>query len=363
MTSPAFPRPTARTDERDTIFARAARRAGTAPYEEYYSRRPELKEIDDRLRAMPPICGEGTTFYDPEVSGQAERYFEEIPALEPEPALVEEWARRLQASADPAAVLRELALALGALAVGICEIDEEFVYSHRGRHDHHYGEPIDPAHSRAVVFLVEMDHAEMGHAPRARTVRESARQYHRGALISLTLCAVLGRCGHHARSQHDAHYELLLPPLAVKAGLGELGRNNILIADRVGSRVRIGAVSCSLDLPCDTPVDLGAAAFCEICKKCADNCPARALSTDERESVLGVPKWPTATERCYEYWRRIGTDCGICMACCPFSHKDNAFHGLVRWAIRALRRVHRLALWCDDLVYGRKWSARRTRWL
>jgi hypothetical protein len=32
--------PSERVDERDTMFARAARRPGTAAYEDYYARRP-----------------------------------------------------------------------------------------------------------------------------------------------------------------------------------------------------------------------------------------------------------------------------------------------------------------------------------
>ena len=42
----------------------------------------------------------------------------------------------------------------------------------------------------AVVFLVEMDHAAMMRAPRAPTIRESARQYYRAARIALTATAV-----------------------------------------------------------------------------------------------------------------------------------------------------------------------------
>jgi len=41
--------PGPRFDERDTMFARMARRARTPPYEEYYSRRPELQKADDRV--------------------------------------------------------------------------------------------------------------------------------------------------------------------------------------------------------------------------------------------------------------------------------------------------------------------------
>jgi hypothetical protein len=43
--------PPSRVDERDTMFARMARRQGSPAYEEYYRRRPNLKATDDRLRS------------------------------------------------------------------------------------------------------------------------------------------------------------------------------------------------------------------------------------------------------------------------------------------------------------------------
>ena len=99
-------------------------------------------------------------------------------------------------------------------------------------------------------------------------------------------------------------------------------------------RVRIGAVTTDRPLVAAAPVSLGAARFCERCRKCAECCPSHALSTGARETVRGVPKWPTDVERCYAYWRLVGTDCGICMATCPFSHPDTWWHNAVRAVIR-----------------------------
>jgi reductive dehalogenase len=345
-----------RFDERDTMFARMARRPGTPAYDDYYARRSELRKTDDRIRALPGLCRPGGRHYHPEVSAEAERYFEEIPGLEPDAAVVGAWARELQMSSHPQSTLKEMLRALGAVAVGYAPVDPGFVYSHKGRHDADYGREIHLDHPSAIVFLVEMDFDAMQRAPQAETIRESARQYHRGAVISKTVTTVLEAWGFAARSHHDAHYDVILPPLAVRAGLGELGRNNILIADRYGSRVRIGAVTTTMPLEADAPVDLGADHFCAVCRKCAENCPSRALSLGEKKDVRGVLKWPTNVERCYAYWRSVGTDCGICMAVCPFSHRDNAFHTLVRGMVRRASWTHRAARWFDDRVYGREWN-------
>ena len=348
--------PGGRVDERDTMFARMSRREGTPAYEEYYARRPERRAGDDRLRAMTPLMSPGGLHYDERICGEAGAWFDAIDAIVPDAVQVEAMAGRIRNGANPSAPLKAAALELGAVAAGCTNLDPAFVYTHKGRFDEDYGRPVTLTHGWALVFLVEMDHGAMARAPGAEAIRESARQYYRAAVAAKTLAAAIAAAGWSARAHYDAHYDVILPPLAVSAGLGELGRNNILIAHRFGSRVRIGAVTTDLPLVPGKARSLGAEAFCGICMKCADACPSGALSRGDRVSVRGVLKWPTDDVRCYRYWRAIGTDCGVCMAVCPFSHRDTAFHNAVRWAVRHLPRAHRALLFMDDLVYGRRKS-------
>jgi reductive dehalogenase len=257
---------------------------------------------------------------------------------------------------DATRTIKSMVRELGGAAAGCTILDKEYIYSYKGRFDGNYGKKVTLDHLCALVFLVEMNFDAMQNAPRAETLRESARQYRRLTVIGKNVEALLRLLGHDAKAHYDAHYDVILPPLAVKAGLGELGRHNILIADRFGSRVRIGAVTTNMPLKLDKPVSLGADRFCAACKKCSDNCPPRALSTGEKEEVLGVPKWPTDVQQCFGYWRHCGTDCGICMACCPFSHRNNWFHNSVRWFVRHFPWLHGIALRLDDLAYGRDWK-------
>jgi ferredoxin len=347
--------PSERVDERDTMFARAARRPGTPAYEDYYARRPDLLAVDDRLRRMPGLLQPGGRHFHPELSPAADRLFDAIADTIADAAAVAQWRDRLGAAADRGALIRAMVRSLGAVAVGFTSLDPAFVYSVKGRHDRDYGRAVELDHRTAVVFLVEMDFDAMQRSPMVEATVESARQYRRAAEIAKTAAAVIEAGGHSAKAHYDASYDVVLPPLAVRAGLGELGRNNILIADRYGSRVRIGAVTTDLALASDRPVSLGADHFCALCRKCADNCPSEALSGGGKERVRGIAKWPTHVERCYAYWRVTGTDCGVCMAVCPFSHRDNWFHNLVRGAIRRFEWCHPFALWCDDLLYGRRW--------
>jgi epoxyqueuosine reductase QueG len=137
-----------------------------------------------------------------------------------------------------------------------------------------------------------------------------------------------------------------------------LGRNNILIADKSGSRVRIGAVTTNLILDYDNPMSIGAERFCDVCKKCATSCPTKALSINNKSLIRGIDKWTTKVENCYSIWRFYGTDCGICMAVCPFSHRNNWFHYLIRKVVKFLPIFNKTLLFFDDLLYGKKWRIR-----
>lgn len=359
MVHASHPIPDAQVDERDVMFSRAALEPGTPAYQTYYGQRGALQGVDDALRALPNLLSEGSAFFEPGIMAEAKAHFEAIESQKVEDGWVRECLALLEASEEPARTLKEIALALGAVAAGWASLDQAFVYSHKGRFPEEQGLPVSLEHPRALVFLVEMDWEEMQRAPRAPTLRESARQYRRAAFISLHLEVLLRAFGYQAKQHYDAHYEVILPPLAVLAGLGEVGRNNILIADRYGSRVRIGCVTTDVPATLDQPVDLGAQRFCAVCKKCAKNCPSHALTLEGQSPVRGVYKWPTEVERCYRYWRQVGTDCGVCMAVCPFSHRNNAFHNLVRWMVRSLPWAHKLLLWGDAVAYGRTWKPKR----
>jgi ferredoxin len=343
------------------MFARMAREPGSPAYDDYYARRPELQETDDQLRSLPQLQGPDSRYFDEDIARQCEEYDRAIGEIEPDPAEVRQWRERLRASQDQASTVKDLLRSCDAVAAGCAALDSDFIYTHKGRYDEDYGDVVKLDHPTVIVFLVEMDYESCQAAPTAPMIRESSRQYYRAALAAKTLEAVLRACGHDAKAHYDAHYDLILPPLAVKAGLGELGRNNILIAERYGSRVRIGAVSTNLPLEHDAPVSVGADAFCRNCKKCARNCPSRSLSLDDKELVAGVAKWPTRTDTCYALWRKYGTDCGICMTACPFSHKSTRFHQVVRLMVRHARWSHRPALWLDDLIYGKRWKPKAAR--
>ncbi len=63
--------------------------------------------------------------------------------------------------------------------------------------------------------------------------------------------------------------------VAQAAGLGALGKNNLLLTPHLGPRVRLGAVVTTADLDPDKP---SSADLCKDCEACIASCPVDALS-------------------------------------------------------------------------------------
>ncbi|MFH0796542.1 MAG: hypothetical protein V2A65_05720 [Candidatus Omnitrophota bacterium] len=61
--------------------------------------------------------------------------------------------------------------------------------------------------------------------------------------------------------------------LAVSAGSGWIGRNNLLVTPGFGSRIRLATVLTAASLPAGVPMSFG----CGDCYKCLTRCPAGAI--------------------------------------------------------------------------------------
>ena len=253
--------------------------------------------------------------------------------------------------------VKGLARYLGASLVGITEINPLWVYSNRGKsgiRNNEWGNEINLEHKYAIVFATEMDFDMVGAAPHTPIIVESMRNYAKGAYIGAQLAAYIAGLGYAARSNQMARYDAMMVPLAIDAGLGELSRMGYLITKEFGPRVRLGSVTTNIPLIPDEPVDIGVVDFCRKCKKCAHNCPTNSIPSGEREVVNGSLRWTIDTDSCHKYWEKVGTDCGICMRVCPWSHARTFPHKLITEAVSRSSISRSLFISMDDLFYGKK---------
>jgi ferredoxin len=104
--------------------------------------------------------------------------------------------------------------------------------------------------------------------------------------------------------------------------------------------------------------------FCLRCKKCAEVCPSKSISSDNPKMFDGVKRWQINSESCFTYWCKAGTDCGRCMAICPYSHPDNLLHNTIRFGIKYSPLFRRIAAPLDDFFYGRKPKSKKLpKWI
>lgn len=357
--------PTGRVDERDIMFARYRLREGAPEYDAYYAIRPENKKIDDRIRAKPGLLSLYAKYAHSLHFRAADASFSISAALR-EHVDGPLAAEKVELTADQiTGYIKGLTCYYGACTVGITELEPYHVYTHIGRGSGEYGEPVELDHQYAIAFTVEMAHEMVGMAPHAPEAMEAARQYTEAAVAAVQLAAFIRSLGYEARAHIDGNYRVIAPLVARDAGLGEIGRIGLLMSPELGPRLRLGVVTTNLPLDTDQrKQDAAVLDFCRICKKCAANCPSRAISFEDRVDEGGAWRWRIDHIRCFSYWNVIGTDCGRCMAVCPLAHAEGIAADFVRAAVHLSPFARHVALWLDDLFYGRKPKRHKgPRWL
>jgi ferredoxin len=353
--------PSRRFDERQIMFARARLQPGSPQYESYYAAHPEHLAGDQQTRAQPGLLSLDAKFADRFHFAATQASFELTHALREAVDGPQAGDRPSFTAARLTRYIQGLARYYGALDIGVTELRPYHVYSHVGRGTGVYGEAIEIEHTHALAFTVEMDFEMVATAPRPTVTMESARQYVEAARVAVQLASAIRGLGYAARAHIDGNYRVIAPLVARDAGLGEIGRMTLLMTPRQGPRVRLGVVTTDLPLtPSPRKPDPAVIDFCNICKKCAHNCPSRSIPFGERQEIDGALRWKLQEETCFRYWNAVGTDCGRCMAVCPYAHPDSWAHNLVRWGIARSGAFRRFALWMDDLFYGVKPAERRS---
>jgi ferredoxin len=189
-----------------------------------------------------------------------------------------------------------------------------------------------------VVGAIEMDELAIATSPEAPAGAATGTGYSRMAFVSATLAEFIRNLGYTAIPA--GNNVGLSVPIAIDAGLGQLGRNGLLITPEFGPRVRLFKVFTDLPLVPDKPIDFGVAQFCRGCRRCAEACEVDAISfKDEpdwepttKSSNPGALKWYMDAEKCFEYWCDNGMDCSTCISVCPYTKGRSEAHSDEFWA-------------------------------
>ena len=270
--------------------------------------------------------------------------------------------------ADPAQATRDIkktATYFGADLVGVCELDRRWVYSNSFNILTRESKPIEipEEYKYAIVMAHEMDYDLLKYAPAEVANAAVGLGYTRMAFTAGLVAQFIRGLGYKAiPCGNDTTRSI---PFAMQAGLGELGRNGILITPEYGPRVRLSKVFTNLPLVADQPIDFGVTEFCSKCEKCADACPAQAIIYGGRiikphnmSNASGELKWPINAEKCLTFWGANGADCGACIRACPFNKHMGWFHRTARWFVDHAGFGDSFYVKVDDLLgYGKQKKA------
>lgn len=114
--------------------------------------------------------------------------------------------------------------------------------------------------------------------------------------------------------------------LAMRAGLGFIGKNHMLINTEMGVEMFLGEIITDLKLEPDSPIDLD----CGSCTKCIDACPTGALSPDGNfyaDKCISYLTIENKGDIPNEYKNKIGNSiygCDRCVHACPYHQKAPA---------------------------------------
>lgn len=195
--------------------------------------------------------------------------------------------------------------------------------------------------NKVIVLAFEEDYDAIMNSPGKLASAAVGDGYSRMAVTSFKLSEFIRALGYNALPAGNGVG--LSIPMAIDAGLGELGRNGLLITPKFGPRVRLSKVITDMPLTTDSSISFGAKEFCEACMTCASECPSGSITKgpmtwegNTSSNNPGALKWYVNQETCYDF---NGFSCSNCKRSCPFNKPNNSWlHKIVRETIQ-LRSV------------------------
>jgi len=237
--------------------------------------------------------------------------------------------------------------------VAACQVPESAYYSHDKQ-----GNPIDVQYGNAILIVMgkpwKAMHASTGYDWMGDPI--SFQAYQHLGLVAETIANYVRRLGWDASAQYGPSfvnkYSVLMPPLLLLAGIGEVSRAGIILNPYLGLGFKAAAVLTNMPLIPDRPIDFGLQRFCQDCRICAQNCPSRAISMGDKVMYNGYATWKLDTKRCasFNFTNKKGTMCNRCVKSCPWTYPATWPHNLVRGMVMHSRLAQQIAIRAADLL-------------
>ncbi len=331
-----------RFDERDISFARHALKPHSKDYCSYYEKNPQNEDIDAKTRALPGLFSANSKFYHQFNFAASEAGFFLLNKMRHSVNGPVSQVTEPHSSEGVLEYIKKLSKYHGVHCFGTARIKPDFFYSHSGRGGSVYGEKITSKHKYAIVLGVEMKPGFTGSAPYSPEVFEASQRYVNCAVSAVQIASFIRNTGFSARAHIDGNYQVVASKVANETGLGGFGWSNLFLTKKFGPRVRYSVVTTEMEIPVNEKEKTDFLSFCTICKKCAVNCPSKSIDSNKLSRLN--------SDRCFLYWNVIGTDCGKCLAVCPFGHPWGLLKSLALRFYTAAWLLKKL----DDLFYGKK---------
>jgi reductive dehalogenase len=279
---------------------------------------------------------------------------------------------------DPAAMTRHIktvARYMGADVIGIANAHPSFLYAgsryvQDGTAEDAYQQDAPEELVRKFPYIIQATTAWDYNKLQAHRHHVGDAAYHISQMKGVLMLKALE--GYIKELGYTALRGVVTPQAAgVAGGIGELGRNGLVINKNFGARIHMpDPILTDLPLVADAPVDIGVEDFCKICRKCANTCPTNSIPFGDKVVHNGIEKYKINWLTCYklrpyvhDYWG----SCLTCAAVCPFTKPNVWWHSLATWTLHTCPIPARPLLvgalkWIDDRFWGVTRSS-RVRWL
>ncbi len=266
-----------------------------------------------------------------------------------------------ESPAAGAAEIKTVSKAFGADLVGIAALDPRWIYKSKFS-DKSLTErtnEIPEGMTSVIVTAQAMDYDLIRTVPSALSGAATGLGYSYDAMVVLSIAQYIRNLGYNAvASLNDT---ALAIPMAVQAGLGEYGKNGLLITEEFGPRLRLGKIFTDMPLAHDRPKQFGVKEFCNQCNQCVKGCPAKAIRGGEpsaerfnMSNIKGIVKWSVDGVKCFNYWAAQNSDCSICIRTCPYNKDYSKWYHRIGVKL-AGTRLRGLMLWLDQKMgYGER---------